>query len=42
VGDIMDKELIEIGWTYVDWIYLAQDIGIWQVFMNMVMKNWVP
>jgi len=38
-GDITEKELIEIGWAYVSWIYLAQDMGMWQIFMSMVMKK---
>jgi len=41
-GDIIEKELVEIGWADVGWIYLAQDMGMWQVFVNMVMNKWVP
>jgi len=37
-----EKELVEIGWADVSWIYLAQDMGMWQVFVNMVMDKWVP
>jgi hypothetical protein len=42
VWDIIEKELIEIGWADVGWIYLAQDMSMWQVFVNMVMNKWVP
>ena len=28
MGDIIEKNLTEIGWEDVGWIYLAQDMGI--------------
>jgi hypothetical protein len=42
MGDIIEKELIEIEWADVSWIYLAQVISMWQVFVNMIMNKWVP
>jgi hypothetical protein len=39
VGVIIEKEHIEIGWADVAWIYLAQDMGMWQVFVNVVMNK---
>lgn len=41
-GDINEKELTEIEWADVSWIYLARDMGMWQVFVNMVMNKLVP
>jgi hypothetical protein len=35
-------DLREIGWEYVEWIYLAQDRNQWRAFLNMVMNVPVP
>jgi hypothetical protein len=35
---IIKMNLIEIGCDGVDWIYLAQDMGQWWAFVNMVMN----
>jgi hypothetical protein len=42
VRDITEKELAEIGWVDVGWIYLTQDMGMWWDFVNIVRKRWVP
>jgi hypothetical protein len=38
VGDIIEMDLMGIGWAVVGWIYLAEDVGMWQVFVNMVIN----
>jgi len=35
-------DLREIGWEYVDWIYLAQDTDHWRAFVNMVTNLRTP
>jgi hypothetical protein len=34
--------LREIGWSSIDWIYLAEDRDQRRAVMNEVMKLWVP
>jgi hypothetical protein len=35
-------DLVEIGWSGVNWIGLAQDRYKWRALVNMVMNLWVP
>jgi hypothetical protein len=35
-------DLLEIGWSGVDWIGLAQDRDKWRALVNEVMNFWVP
>jgi hypothetical protein len=32
----------EVGWGYINWIYLAQDKGQWRALVNTVMDLRVP
>jgi hypothetical protein len=34
--------LREIGWSYMDWIDLAQDRDQWRALVNMIMNLLVP
>jgi hypothetical protein len=36
------KDLREVGWKVMDWIYLAQDRDQWWALINTVMNLWVP
>lgn len=36
--DIIKMDIIEIGCTVIDWIYLAQDGDNWGAFVNRVMN----
>jgi hypothetical protein len=40
--DNLKTDLKEIEWESVDWIYLAQDRGMWLYIVNMVMVIWFP
>jgi hypothetical protein len=40
--DNIRMDLREIGWQYVDWMYMVQDRNKWQAFMNTVMNLQVP
>ncbi|PNF42445.1 hypothetical protein B7P43_G09360 [Cryptotermes secundus] len=40
--DNIKMDLSEIGWSYMDWIDLAQDRGQWRALVNMVMNLRVP
>jgi hypothetical protein len=31
-------DIIEIGWSGMDWIHLAQDINQWRTLVNTVMN----
>jgi hypothetical protein len=33
-------DLLEIGWSGVDWIGLAQDMDKWRALVNAVIKCW--
>jgi hypothetical protein len=33
---------MELGWSGVDWIDLAQDRDRWRSLLNTVMNLWVP
>jgi hypothetical protein len=35
-------DLLEIGFSGVDWIRLAQDRDKWRALVNAVMNVWVP
>jgi hypothetical protein len=35
-------DLQDVGWAGMDWIVQAQDGERWQVFVNAVVKYWVP
>jgi hypothetical protein len=35
-------DLGEIGWEFVEWMYLAQDRYQWQALVNMVMNVSFP
>jgi hypothetical protein len=35
-------DLVEIGWEFVDWILLAQDVDQWWALVNTVMNLQVP
>jgi hypothetical protein len=35
-------DLLEIGFSVVDWIGLAQDRYRWRALVNVVTKLWVP
>jgi hypothetical protein len=35
-------DLVDIGWSDVDWIGLVQDMDKWRVLMNLVMNLLVP
>jgi hypothetical protein len=39
--DNTGRDLREIGWDDVDWIYLSQDRGEWRALVNTVMNLWV-
>jgi hypothetical protein len=39
---ILEKDLKEIVYAYVDWILLAQDEVQWQILVRIVMANRVP
>jgi hypothetical protein len=36
--DNIKTDLREIGWSVMDWIYLAQDGDLWRTLVNMVKK----
>jgi hypothetical protein len=40
--DNIKMDFREIGWSGMDWIYLAQNRGQWRVLVNAVMNFWVP
>jgi hypothetical protein len=42
VGDDIKLDLIEIGWSGMDWINLAQDRNHWRALVNMIMNLQVP
>jgi hypothetical protein len=35
-------DLGEVGWSYVDWIGLAQDRNRWRALVNLVLNLRVP
>jgi hypothetical protein len=34
--------LVEVGWSDVDWIDLAQDRDRWRALVNSVLNFWIP
>jgi hypothetical protein len=40
--DNINIDLVEMGWSDVDWIGLAQDRDKWLALVNAVMNPWVP
>jgi hypothetical protein len=40
--DNIKMDLLEIGWSSVDWIGLAQDRDKWRALVNAVMSLRVP
>jgi hypothetical protein len=40
--DNIQMDLREIGWSGMDWIYLAQDRGQWRALGNTIMSLRVP
>jgi hypothetical protein len=40
--DNIRMDLVEVGWSVVDWIGLAQDRDRWRALMNSVMNLRVP
>jgi hypothetical protein len=40
--DNIKMDLLEIGWSGVDWIGLAQDRDKWRALVNVVMNLRVP
>jgi hypothetical protein len=40
--DNIRLDLVEVGWSGVDWIGLAQDRDKWRVLVNSVMNLRVP
>jgi hypothetical protein len=40
--DNVKMDLLEIGWSGVDWIGLAQDRDKWRALVNAVMNLQVP
>jgi hypothetical protein len=41
-GDNSRINLVEVGWSDVDWIGPAQDRNRWRAVMNSVLNLWVP
>jgi hypothetical protein len=41
VGNIR-VDLVEVGWSDVEWIGLAQDRDRWRALVNSVLNLWVP
>jgi hypothetical protein len=41
-GDNVRMDLVEVGWSDVDWIGLAQDRERWRAVVNPVMNLRVP
>jgi hypothetical protein len=39
--DYIRVDLVEVGWSDVDWIGLAQDRGRWTALVNSVINLWV-
>jgi hypothetical protein len=35
-------DLVEVGWSHVDWIGMAQGRGRWRALVNSVLNLWVP
>jgi hypothetical protein len=35
-------DFVEVGWSDVDWIGLAQDKDRWGVLVNSILNLWVP
>jgi hypothetical protein len=42
LGDKSRKDLRDIGWEFVDWIYLAVERDERRAVVNTVIKLWVP
>jgi hypothetical protein len=40
--DNIKMDLVEVGWSDVDWIGLAQDRGIWRALVNSVLNLQFP
>jgi hypothetical protein len=40
--DTIRMDILDIGWSGVDWIGLAQDRDKWRALVNAVMNIWVP
>jgi hypothetical protein len=40
--DDIKMDLVEVGWSDVDWIGLAQDRGRWKALVNSVLNLRVP
>jgi hypothetical protein len=36
------RYLTQTEWEDVDWINLDQDMGMWEILVNMVLNIWVP
>jgi hypothetical protein len=41
-ADNINMDLIVIGWSGMDWIYLAQDRNLWRALVNTIMNLRVP
>jgi hypothetical protein len=39
--DNIRMDLVEVGWSDVDWIDLAQDKDRWRALVNSVLNLWV-
>jgi hypothetical protein len=39
--DNIRRDLREIAWRDVDWMYLVQDMDQWRAVLNTVIKLWV-
>jgi len=42
MGDNIRTDLREIGWEYMDWMHVAQDVDRWPVLVNRVMNLRFP
>jgi hypothetical protein len=40
--DNIRMDFVEVGWSDVDWIGLAQDRDRWKALVNLVLNLWIP